>query len=114
MYVLCVSRTSSADTSTPPNVFTKDGNYKTFKISNNTGDETRSLSAETSLFNLYGKANQEGLPFWWNYFWKLPFTQPGKAGEELKLGDTMRIFKANIEEVCLTTLTIPRIKPSRE
>eukprot|EP00471_Norrisiella_sphaerica_P000810 CAMPEP_0184487964 /NCGR_PEP_ID=MMETSP0113_2-20130426/10441_1 /TAXON_ID=91329 /ORGANISM="Norrisiella sphaerica, Strain BC52" /LENGTH=657 /DNA_ID=CAMNT_0026870409 /DNA_START=370 /DNA_END=2343 /DNA_ORIENTATION=+ len=95
-----VPRTSPSDAATPPNVFVKDQEFKVFKVSNGTqGGGKSSLSAETKLFNLYGKEDQEGLPFWWNYFWKLPFTQPGKEGEPLKLGDTMQIFKANIEEI---------------
>mmetsp|Transcript_147 Transcript_147/g.368 ORF Transcript_147/g.368 Transcript_147/m.368 type:complete len:756 (-) Transcript_147:467-2734(-) len=91
-----VPRTTPSESATPPNVFIKDAEFKTFVISNETGG---SLSAETRLFNVYGKADQEGLPFWWKYFWKLPFTQPGKQGAPLKLGDTMQIFKANIEEI---------------
>ncbi|GAB5360755.1 hypothetical protein AAMO2058_000654800 [Amorphochlora amoebiformis] len=91
-----VPRTSSTESATPPNVFIKGGTIKTFKIAN--GTEAGGLSAETSLFNVYGKADQQGLPFWWNFFWELPFTKAGKEGP-LKLGDTMRIFKANIEEI---------------
>ena len=41
----------------------------------------------------------EGLPWWWEYFWKLPFTKRGKAGEELTLGDTMHVFRTNIEQI---------------
>uniref|UniRef100_A0A7S1ULN7 Cytochrome P450 n=1 Tax=Phaeomonas parva TaxID=124430 RepID=A0A7S1ULN7_9STRA len=49
--------------------------------------------------DLQGRGEIKGLPWWWNYFWKLPFTKPGQAGEPLKLGDTMQIFKQNIEEI---------------
>uniref|UniRef100_A0A7S2RIW3 Cytochrome P450 n=1 Tax=Rhizochromulina marina TaxID=1034831 RepID=A0A7S2RIW3_9STRA len=41
----------------------------------------------------------EGLPWWWEYFWKLPFTQRGAANEPLKLGDAMHIFRTNIEQI---------------
>jgi len=41
----------------------------------------------------------EGLPFWWEAFWKLPFTARGKAGEPLTLGDTMHVFRTNIEQI---------------
>mmetsp|Transcript_3258 Transcript_3258/g.4935 ORF Transcript_3258/g.4935 Transcript_3258/m.4935 type:complete len:681 (+) Transcript_3258:111-2153(+) len=93
-----VPRTAPTDSATPPNVYVKGGEYKTFKISNATSADG-GLSAQTDIFNVYGKSDQEGLPFWWNYFWKLPFTQSGNPGEPLKLGDTMQIFKANIEEI---------------
>ena len=35
----------------------------------------------------------------WAYFWQLPFTARGKAGEPLTLGDTMHVFRTNIEQV---------------
>ena len=41
----------------------------------------------------------EGLPWWWEYFWKLPFTKRGEAGEPLTLGDTMHVFRTNIEQI---------------
>lgn len=41
----------------------------------------------------------EGLPWWWEYFWKLPFTRRGDKGEPLTLGDTMHVFRTNIEQV---------------
>lgn len=41
----------------------------------------------------------EGLPWWWEYFWKLPFTKRGTGDEELTLGDTMHVFRTNIEQI---------------
>jgi len=41
----------------------------------------------------------EGLPWWWEAFWTLPFTQRGKQGEPLVLGDTMHVFRTNIEQI---------------
>ena len=43
-------------------------------------------------------ADPEGLPWWWDAFWSLPFTKPTEKGTPVELGDTMRIFKANIEQ----------------
>ena len=40
-----------------------------------------------------------GLPWWWSIFWKLPFTRRGKEGEPLTLGDSMHIFRTNIEQI---------------
>ena len=57
------------------------------------------------LYNVKGPTNtakpddEEGLPWWWDGFWALPFTESGEPGTELKLGDTMRIFKSNIEQI---------------
>ena len=59
----------------------------------------------TMLYNVKGPTNtakaddEEGLPWWWDGFWALPFTESGEPGTELKLGDTMRIFKSNIEQI---------------
>lgn len=41
----------------------------------------------------------EGLPWWWEYFWQLPFTKRGAPGEALTLGDTMHVFRTNIEQI---------------
>jgi len=41
----------------------------------------------------------EGLPWWWEAFWALPFTERGKKGEDLNLGDTMHVFRKNIEQI---------------
>jgi len=47
--------------------------------------------------NMGGEA--EGLPWWWELFWQLPFTARGKVGEPLTLGDTMHVFRLNIEQI---------------
>ena len=57
---------------------------------------------ESMLYNVKGpkkSGDEEGLPWWWDGFWALPFTKAGAAGSELVLGDTMRIFKGNIEQI---------------
>lgn len=41
----------------------------------------------------------EGLPWWWEAFWTLPFTKRGKQGEPLTLGDSMHVFRCNIEQI---------------
>jgi cytochrome P450 len=41
----------------------------------------------------------KGLPFWWQYVWQLPFTQGGAPGTPLTFGDTLQVFKANIEQI---------------
>lgn len=41
----------------------------------------------------------EGLPWWWELFWTLPFTERGKKGEPLNLGDAMHVFRKNIEQI---------------
>uniref|UniRef100_A0A7S3JRS1 Cytochrome P450 n=1 Tax=Aureoumbra lagunensis TaxID=44058 RepID=A0A7S3JRS1_9STRA len=62
------------------------------------------LAAEqerTALYDVAGPADVkgEGLPWWWDLVWSLPFTKAGEPGSALKLGDSMRIFKANIEQI---------------
>jgi len=57
------------------------------------------------LANIKGPVNlaegeaPEGLPWWWEAFWTLPFTARGKPGEPLVLGDTMHVFRTNIEQI---------------
>ena len=46
-----------------------------------------------------GEEELEGLPWWWEYFWKLPFTARGSDKEPLTLGDTMHVFRTNIEQI---------------
>jgi len=56
------------------------------------------------LANIKGPVNMmegepEGLPWWWEAFWTLPFTKRGEKGEPLILGDTMHVFRTNIEQI---------------
>lgn len=41
----------------------------------------------------------EGLPWWWEAFWTLPITERGKPGEPLNTGDTLHVFRKNIEQI---------------
>lgn len=49
--------------------------------------------------NMAKDGEVEGLPWWWDAFWQLPFTARGKPGEPLTLGDTMYVFRKNIEQI---------------
>jgi len=57
------------------------------------------LSGVKGPLNLVKEGEVEGLPWWWEAFWALPFTARGKVGEPLCLGDTMHIFRTNIEQI---------------
>lgn len=62
--------------------------------------KTTAGSSIDAMSSVMGSAEEpEGLPWWWEYFWQLPFTRRGKAGEELTLGDTMHVFRTNIEQI---------------
>lgn len=57
---------------------------------------------EPMLASVRGPVNvetPEGLPWWWEAFWMLPFTARGKKGEPLNMGDTMHVFRTNIEQI---------------
>lgn len=49
--------------------------------------------------NLMAEGEVAGLPWWWDAFWKLPFTERGQPGEPLCIGDTMHVFRNNIEQI---------------
>jgi len=57
------------------------------------------LSGVKGPVNLVKDGEVEGLPWWWEAFWTLPFTARGKPGEALNLGDTMHVFRTNIEQI---------------
>jgi len=57
------------------------------------------LSGIKGPVNLVKDGEVEGLPWWWEAFWALPFTERGKKGEPLCLGDTMHVFRTNIEQI---------------
>ena len=61
----------------------------------------RSETEEPMLAGVKGPTNveAEGLPWWWEYFWKLPITQRGNPGDPLNMGDTMHVFRGNIEQI---------------
>lgn len=44
-------------------------------------------------------AGIKGLPWWWDYVWKLPIAKRGNPGEPLVIGDTMHVFRTNIEQM---------------
>lgn len=68
-------------------------------------DEATAVKNESVLYNVKtltaekDSSGEEGLPWWWDGFWSLPFTYAGEPGTELTLGDTMRVFKGNIEQI---------------
>lgn len=57
------------------------------------------LSGVKGPVNMVDPDEVEGLPWWWEAFWTLPFTQRGKPGEPLVLGDSMHVFRLNIEQI---------------
>lgn len=57
------------------------------------------LSSIKGPVNLSQEGAVQGLPWWWEAFWALPFTARGKQGEPLTLGDTMHVFRTNIEQI---------------
>lgn len=63
--------------------------------------EQGTASTVADLDQLASKATgfDKGLPFWWEAFWSLPFTRRGAPGEALTLGDTMHVFRTNIEQI---------------
>ena len=56
---------------------------------------------KTMLYDVKGPADmkEDELPWWWDMFWGLPFTEAGEPGTALTLGDSMRVFKGNIEQI---------------
>eukprot|EP00439_Symbiodinium_sp_Y106_P077781 s6_g16.t1 len=54
------------------------------------------LSGIKGPVNLVKDGEVEGLPWWWEAFWALPFTERGKKGEPLCLGDTMHVFRTTL------------------
>eukprot|EP00444_Apocalathium_aciculiferum_P023279 CAMPEP_0183438866 /NCGR_PEP_ID=MMETSP0370-20130417/77651_1 /TAXON_ID=268820 /ORGANISM="Peridinium aciculiferum, Strain PAER-2" /LENGTH=674 /DNA_ID=CAMNT_0025627183 /DNA_START=31 /DNA_END=2055 /DNA_ORIENTATION=+ len=65
-------------------------------LMNDGGEDKPMLSGIKGPTNV---VDVEGLPWWWEAVWKLPFTERGKPGEPLNLGDTMHIFRKNIEQI---------------
>jgi len=57
------------------------------------------LSGMKGPVNSVKDGEVEGLPWWWEGFFSLPFTARGNPGEELTLGDTMHVFRKNIEQI---------------
>jgi len=57
------------------------------------------LSDMKGPVNMVNPDEVEGLPWWWEAFWTLPFTARGEPGTPLTLGDTMHVFRTNIEQI---------------
>lgn len=41
----------------------------------------------------------EGLPWWWEFVWKLDVMQKGEDGAEMTFGDTANVLRTNIEQI---------------
>jgi cytochrome P450 len=41
----------------------------------------------------------EGLPWWWEYIWKLPVMQLGEPGTECTFADSANVLRTNIEQI---------------
>lgn len=62
-------------------------------------DEGPSLSNIKGPVNMVEGEEPEGLPWWWEAVWTLPITERSKVGEPLNTGDTMHVFRTNIEQI---------------
>ncbi len=41
----------------------------------------------------------EGLPWWWDFVWKLDVMKPGVPGTDCTFGDSANVLKGNIEQI---------------
>ena len=41
----------------------------------------------------------EGLPWWWDFVWKLDVMKPGEPGTDCTFGDSANVLKNNIEQI---------------
>lgn len=46
-----------------------------------------------------GGAGDEGLPWWWEYIWKLPIMELGEPGTEVTFADSANVLRTNIEQI---------------
>lgn len=97
--LLCVA---SAFVPSTPRIATRTSNVPRFVEAPEKPSE-KAVAANTAdnlkLDNAAAEVLSEGLPWWWELFWGLPFTKRGAEGEELKLGDSMHVFRTNIEQI---------------
>ena len=43
--------------------------------------------------------NAEGLPWWWEYIWKLDIMKKGEPGTDCTFGDSANVLRTNIEQI---------------
>jgi hypothetical protein len=43
--------------------------------------------------------DSEGLPWWWEFVWKLGIMQKGEPGTPMEFGDTANVIRTNIEQI---------------
>ena len=46
-----------------------------------------------------GANDAEGLPWWWEYIWKLPAMKPGAPGTDCTFADSANVLRTNIEQI---------------
>eukprot|EP00933_Yihiella_yeosuensis_P005962 TRINITY_DN11058_c0_g1_i2.p1 TRINITY_DN11058_c0_g1~~TRINITY_DN11058_c0_g1_i2.p1 ORF type:complete len:681 (-),score=134.20 TRINITY_DN11058_c0_g1_i2:113-2155(-) len=72
---------------------------RSFHLSRRADDGKSMLADVKGPVNLIKDGEVEGLPWWWEAVWQLPFTARGEKGQPLVLGDTMHVFRTNIEQI---------------
>ena len=45
------------------------------------------------------KSEKDGLPWWWDFVWKLDLMKRGQPGTEIIFGDSAHVLRTNIEQI---------------
>ena len=84
--------------STPSSIRPTDGCGGSFRIFASDTKEKEVTIASTDG-DVSVDPDAEGLPWWWDYIWKLPQMQPGAPGTECTFPDSANVLKSNIEQI---------------
>jgi cytochrome P450 family 97 subfamily B polypeptide 3 len=61
--------------------------------------ETEEKKEVKSTMDENEPTNAEGLPWWWEYVWKLDIMKKGEPGTDCTFGDSANVLRTNIEQI---------------
>ncbi len=98
--VLCCIAGSSAFTpSATKNLLGKNLAFSQSKLFATVEEEKVETKAKDEKKEVEIDPNAEGLPWWWDFVWKLDIMKPGEPGTDCTFGDSANVLKSNIEQI---------------
>mmetsp|Transcript_8013 Transcript_8013/g.12372 ORF Transcript_8013/g.12372 Transcript_8013/m.12372 type:complete len:627 (+) Transcript_8013:125-2005(+) len=64
-----------------------------------TTEEKKETSDEVTSSDEKSEGDTDGLPFWWEWVWKLDMMKLGQEGKEITFGDSANVLRTNIEQL---------------
>lgn len=92
---LCATKESETTSTTTTESTT--ATSSTYTSSNTLEPQQQTSSSSSSSTTI--ATSSDGLPWWWEYIWKLDVMKRGEEGKEIIFGDSAHVLRTNIEQI---------------